>query len=135
VLLVFELFLTALGVATLIRGRIDVFGHWIVEGLPARIMGLLFTMPVTITMMLGFQRGYALAKAGRQFSIDDYQDLTLTELALFGIALVLSGILSLFVARKPPKPVNVEEEWKNVRQYGAVDEDDEATRVTYRGLR
>jgi hypothetical protein len=123
-LLVLEVLVTLWGLGALIRGRVDVFGHWIVAGIPAYLIGLLLTCPFTTVFILGFQRGYAFSQQGRPFRWQDYEDLQIVELTLFGIGLLLSGLVALCTARRPAKPFSIEDEWKARRQCGPLDPKD-----------
>jgi hypothetical protein len=121
--LAFELFWLGVGIATLITGRISVFGHWIIEGIAARFVGLLLMAPVTVPFVLGFMRGMEAGRTGKQLSLEDLQDLGLLEMGLWVGCFALAGIVALIAARKPGKEVDPEEEWKRLRASGQLETD------------
>jgi hypothetical protein len=121
--LAFELFWLVVGIATLITGRISVFGHWIIEGVAARFVGLLLVAPVAVPFVLGFMRGMEAGRTGKQLSLEDLQDLGLLEMGLWVGCFALAGIVALIAARKPGKEVDPEEEWKRLRASGQLETD------------
>jgi hypothetical protein len=122
-MLAFELFWLAVGVGTLITGRISVFGHWIVEGIAARFIGLLLVCPVAVPFVLGFLRGMEAGRTGKELNLEDLQDLGLLEMGLWVGCFALAGIVSLCAARKPGQQVDPEEEWKRLRASGQLETD------------
>ncbi len=126
-LLVLEIALTVFGIASVIRGRLEVFGHFIVEGVGARLMGLVLMAPLPTVFVLGFIRGFQNSQAGKPYRVEDYQDLALVEMGMLLCSLVLAGAIALCTGRRPPKQVNPDEEWKKIRAAGTVEEErDEA---------
>jgi hypothetical protein len=123
-LLVFELFWAGVGLFALLTGRISVFGHWIVEGIAARIIGLLLLCPLTVPFVLGFMRGMEAAQQGKQLAIEDLTDLTLLEMGLWVACFALAGVISLLTARRPGKEPDPEEEWKRLRASGQLETSD-----------
>lgn len=121
--LAFELFWLVVGIATLITGRISVFGHWIIEGIAARFVGLLLVAPIAVPFVLGFMRGLEAGRTGKQLSLEDLQDLGLLEIGMWVGCFALAGIVALIAARKPGKEVDPEEEWKRLRASGQLETD------------
>jgi hypothetical protein len=119
--IVFELFWTGVGVLALTTGRVSVFGHWVVEGIAARIIGLLLMTPFTVPFVLGFLRGWEAGKQGREIRLEDCTDLGLLEIGLWVGCFALAGLISLVAARRPGKQVDPEEEWKRLRASGQVE--------------
>lgn len=122
-MLIAELFLTALGIGTLIRGRLECFGHYVVEGIAARVIGLVLVLPAPVVFAIGFQRGLENAHAGKPWNLEAYQDLIPVEGGIFGIAIVLALVIALCTGRPPVTQLNAEEEWKRLRQTGPVEAD------------
>jgi hypothetical protein len=117
----FELFWTGVGLMALFSGRVSVFGHWVIEGIAARIIGLLFITPFTVPFVLGFLRGLEAGKQGRQITLDDFTDLGLLEIGLWLGCFALAGLIALVTARKPGNGPDPEEEWKRLRASGLVE--------------
>ena len=122
-LIAFELFWTGIGVWTLITGSVSVFGHWVVEGIGARIIGLLLITPVTVPFVLGFMRGMDAAQKGIQLKFEDLTDLSLLEIGLWVGCFALAGLVALVTARKP-RVVDPDEEWKRIRMGGQLETTD-----------
>jgi hypothetical protein len=116
----FELFFTGIGVWTLITGQVSVFGHWVVEGVGARIIGLLLVTPVTVPFVLGFMRGLDAARRGYELKFEDFTDLSLLEIGLWVGCFALAGLVALVTARKP-RVVDADEEWKKIRIGGSLE--------------
>ena len=117
----FELFWTGVGVLAVTTGRVSVFGHWVVEGIAARLIGLLLMTPFTVPFVLGFMRGLEAGKQGKAISLEDFTDLGLLEIGLWVGCFALAGLISLVAARKPGKEPDPEEEWKRLRSSGLVE--------------
>jgi hypothetical protein len=122
-IIAFELFWTGVGVYTLITGTVSVFGHWVVEGIGARIIGLLLIVPVTVPFVLAFMRGMDLAQQGRELKLDEIMDLSLLEVGLWVACFALAGLVALVTARRP-RVTDPDEEWKRVRMGGQLETGD-----------
>ena len=120
-ILFFEVCLTGAGIYALITGRIAVFGHWVVEGIGARLIGLLLMMPFTVPFVLGFMKGFEAAQQGKQVSLDELNDLGLLEIGLWVGCFALAGLIALVTARNPAKVADPEEEWKRIRAGGQME--------------
>jgi hypothetical protein len=120
VFVIVELILVWFGLKALFGGRTRVFGRTI-EGLAARLVGLLAAGPFFVVATLGFIRGYNAGREGRAFHFEDYQDLALLEMTLYAVCLGLVVVLTLVAGRMPSKAVNPEEEWKRIRAGGPVE--------------
>jgi hypothetical protein len=124
VIFVFEILMLCSGVATLVRGRIALFGYWVISGAPARLIGFLLATPFTTGFVLGAIRGWKMAQAGKQFTLDAVADLAAMELMLMAGCGAMAGLIAVVSIRRPSKQVNELEEWKRLRQTGPLEMDD-----------
>jgi hypothetical protein len=121
--LIAELVVTALGIGTLIRGRLEWFGNRVVEGIVARLIGLVLLLPLPIVCAISWQRLVETARAGKPWSFEASLDQMAIEGGIFGAAIVLSMLLVICLGKPAAEQVSAEEEWKRLRQAGEVKAD------------
>jgi hypothetical protein len=89
----FEIGLLVLEIVCLAVGKIPL-GSKVVKGAPARIIGVILLLPLpicfAIEFVIGVQKGLKAAKEGRQFSIQDLEDVQMIILAVHAVAVLLA---------------------------------------------
>jgi hypothetical protein len=116
-----ELCLFVMGIAALIGGRFEWFGQRVVAGMPARFIGLLLMLPVTVPATLGALRGYQRAQAGQPFRLEAYSDLAVLELLSWAVCLTAAVVIAFLAARPRPGTGRPKFDYKALRAHGGLD--------------
>ncbi|HEY3788664.1 MAG TPA: hypothetical protein VGL71_07405 [Urbifossiella sp.] len=114
-----EIAMIIVGLVALIRGKMTITKSKVVEGLPARLLGLVALTPIPIALTVGV--AFVLIAAPNnpeKFAEDNKWTLTLIEVVIvIGIAIVVFGVGAIIA--EPPRQL------KRRRRYEEYDDDNE----------
>jgi hypothetical protein len=116
-----QIAMLVMGVIAIVKGQIKLSPRRVVDGVPARVIGVVLIMPLPLALFLGFVVGFGLAAQGKNVDRNTMLIVSPIDIGVVVLALVISLIIGLATSH----PV---EKRRRREEYDDYDDDDERPR-------
>src|SRR5207253_8175841 len=89
------------GIITLAKGKLTLTSSKVVYGAPARVIGVILTLPLPLALLVGFLIGFTMAAQGKPAEGKDMLKFAPIDLGLVAAALLASLGIALATAERP----------------------------------
>jgi hypothetical protein len=96
---VLDIVLLVLGILAVAKGKFSLSGSRVVEGVPARLVGVLLILPLPASIAIGLLYSEPKSAQGDPFDLLEDGIFTLIQLGILVVTLLLAGVVCLTCSR------------------------------------